>query len=37
MFTEQSVDNIQGCGDWDAGEENRDIKGDSLLLFTDVD
>ena len=28
MFTEQPVDDVQGCGDWDAGEESRDIKGD---------
>ena len=28
MFTEQPVDDIQGCGNWDGGEECRDIKGD---------
>ena len=28
MFTEQSFNDIQGCGDWDAGEESRDVKGD---------
>ena len=28
MFTVQSVDDIQGCWDWDASEESRDVKGD---------
>ena len=27
VFTEQPVDDVQGCGNWDAGEECRDIKG----------